>query len=159
MIRPFLLLLAVLLGALPGPLSRPAAATENFSIAQLYAAATPLPGVRFAKVFAEHAYIVTPSYRLQPEQVRRIWNDPRYGAQVKALIAEDYFLRDGRFAAFYDANQRRLAKASFFESGFIMLQLQNPEEAVIVPVSIVTAQKAETAVRTALKTAPELLRP
>lgn len=143
-------------------LAAPAAAgsgTASYSIAQLYAAAAPLPGVRFAKVYDRHAYIVTPSYRLQPETLRFLWGHPEYGAQIRALLADDYFLRDGRFAAFFAANLDRLGKASFFDAGFILLQLQGPERAVIVPVSIVTARRAEAEVRAALKRAPQLLQP
>lgn len=148
----------LLLGAVAGPAAAERS-TQSYTISQLYSAAAPLPGVRFAKVYDRHAYIVTASYRVLPERLRFFWNDPVYGAQIRALLAEDYFLRDGRFAAYFAANLDNLGKASFFDAGFIMLQLRTPEQAVIVPVSIVTVQKAAAAVREALKSAPQLLQP
>lgn len=157
----FLLLLLVLIGptALPAAAAPAADDTASYTIAQLYAAATPLPGVRFAKVYDRHAYIVTPSYRLLPDKLRLLWEHPQYGAQIRALLADDYFLRDGRFATFFADNLDNLGKASFFDAGFVMLQLRNPQRTVIVPVSIVTVQKADAAVRAAIKSAPQLLQP
>lgn len=165
--RPFLFLAAVLCAAVapaaaatPSASTAPAAAgTQSYSIAQLYTAAKPLPGVRYAKTYDRHAYVVTSSYRVLPEKLRRAWEHPRYGAQIRALLADDYFLRAGQFESFFAQNIGNIGKASFFSEGFVMLQLLNPEQVVIVPVSIATVQKADAAVRAALKESPELFRP
>lgn len=164
--RPLLLLAALLFAAAaPAAAATPTAAapaaagTQSYSIAQLYTAAKPLPGVRYAKTYDRHAYVVTASYRVLPEKLRRAWEHPRYGAQIRALLADDYFLRSGQFETFFANNLGNIGKASFFSEGFVMLQLQRPEQVVIVPVSIATVQKADAAVRAALKESPELFRP
>lgn len=127
------------------------AAPPQYTITQLYTAAKRAPEMRGAKSFAENALIITPSYRVSKEQVNFYFFHPEHGRQIKALLEKDTFVSWWQIDEFVRRNLGRIHHVSLYEEGFILVQLDNPQKALILPVSLVTVRKSEEIVRAHLK--------
>ena len=127
------------------------AGPPEYSIGQFYAAARMSPEMKGARTFAEHALITTPSYRVSREMLQRYYFDPESGAQIKALLEKDMFVSWWQIDNFVRRNISRIHHVSLYDQGFILLQLENPQKVLILPVSLVTVSKSEQAVKNYLK--------
>jgi len=127
------------------------ASPPQYTISQLYSAAKGAPEMKGAKSFAENALIVTPSYRVDKGQLNHYFFDPEYGRQIKALLEKDTFVSWWQIDNFVRRNIGRIHHVSLYEEGFILVQLENPQKVLILPVSLVTVRKSEQIVRAYLK--------
>ena len=149
MLRPRTLVLFLLLTLAAGTLVQ--ASAPEYTIAKLYSAAKGAPELKGARSFSENALIVTPSYRVAKEQVSHYYFHPEYGPQIKALLERDTFVNWWQIDSFMRRNIGRIHHVSLYEEGFILVQLENPQKVLILPVSLVTVRKSEEAVRAYLK--------
>lgn len=127
------------------------AAPPQYTIAQLYSAAKRAPAIMGGKSFAGHAVIISPSYRVECGEFRQYYFHPEYGQQIKALLEQDVFVNWGQIDRFVRRNLARIHHVSLYEEGFILMQLEKPQEVLIIPVSLVTVRKSEQVVRSYLK--------
>ena len=74
------------------------------TITELYAAARRSKDVRLARVVVESARVVTPSWRIEPQQLRRFYHHPDYAPQIRALLRADPFVRLEDVERFLEAN-------------------------------------------------------
>ncbi|MHB8709383.1 MAG: hypothetical protein ACYC9I_10950 [Desulfuromonadales bacterium] len=145
-ITTFLLVLLAFGAVCPAQASPP-----QYTIAQVYAAAKGAPEMKGARSFAEHALIITPSYRVEKGQLNHYFFHPEYGRQIKALLEKDIFVSWWQIDNFVRRNIGRIHHVSLYEEGFILVQLENPQKVLILPVSLVTVRKSEQIVRAHLK--------
>jgi hypothetical protein len=138
-------LLTLLAAVTPAP-----AAPPQYTIAQLYSAARRAPEIKGAKSFAEHAVITSASYRVDRDNLLRYYFHPEYGRQIKELLEKDTFASYWQIDAFLRRNRGRLHHVSLYPEGFILVQLDNPQQVLIIPVSLVTVRKSEEIVKTHL---------
>jgi hypothetical protein len=143
LIVPLLLLLAATLSAHAAP--------PQYTIAQLYSAAQRAPELKGAKRVTEHAVIVTPSYRVDKANLLHYYFHPHYGRQIKELLEKDSFVRYWEVDAFLRRQQGRIHHVSLYPEGFILVQLESPQQVLILPVSLVTVRRSEEIVRAHLK--------
>lgn len=127
------------------------ASPPKYTIAQLYSAAKGAPEMKGAKSFSENALIITPSYRVDKGQFNHYFFHPEYGKQIKALLEKDTFISWWQIDTFVRRNIGRIHHVSLYEEGFILVQLENPQKVLILPVSLVTVRKSEQIVRAYLK--------
>ncbi len=127
------------------------ATAPQYTIAQLYSAAKGAPEMKGAKSFSENALIITPSYRVDKGQLNHYFFHPEYGKQIKALLEKDTFVSWWQIDTFVRRNIGRIHHVSLYEEGFILVQLENPQKVLILPVSLVTVRKSEQIVRAYLK--------
>jgi hypothetical protein len=132
-------------------LTNVAAAPPQYTIAQLYSAAKGAPELKGAKSFAENALIVTPSYRVDKEQLNHYYFHPEYGQQIKSLLEKDTFVNWWQVDSFVRKNIGRIHHVSLYEAGFILVQMESPQKVLILPVSLVTVRKSEQIVKSYLK--------
>ncbi len=104
-----------------------------------------------ARSFSDNALIVTPSYRVTKEMFDQYYFHPEHGPQIKALLEKDTFVSWWQVDSFVRRNYGRIHHVSLYEEGFILVQLENPQKALILPVSLVTVRKSEQLVRAHLK--------
>lgn len=142
----------VLLFAVIALLAGPAyASPPQYTIAQLYSAAKGAPEMKGAKSFSENALIITPSYRVDKGQLNHYFFHPEYGKQIKALLEKDTFVSWWQIDTFVRRNIGRIHHVSLYEEGFILVQLENPQKVLILPVSLVTVRKSEQIVKAYFK--------
>ena len=141
-----LLLLFVLAGAFAVQ-----AAPPRYTIAQLYSAAKRAPEIKGAKSFADHAVITSASYRVEQGNVKHYYFHPDYGRQIKALLEKDTFVSWWEIDTFMRRNSGRIHHVSLYPEGFILVQLENPQQVMIIPVSLVTVRRSEEIVKAHLK--------
>lgn len=127
------------------------ASPPRYTIAQVYAAAKGAPEMKGAKSFAEHALIITPSYRVEKGQFNHYFFHPEYGRQIRELLEKDTFVSWWQIDNFVRRNVGRIHHVSLYEEGFILVQLENPQKVLILPVSLVTVRKSEQIVKAYLK--------
>jgi hypothetical protein len=127
------------------------AAPPQYTIAQLYSAAQRAPELKGAKRVTEHAIIVTPSYRVDKANLLHYYFHPHYGRQIKDLLEKDSFVRYWEVDAFLRRQQGRIHHVSLYPEGFILVQLQSPQQVLILPVSLVTVRRSEELVKAQLK--------
>ena len=127
------------------------ATPPQYTIGEFYAATKGAPEMKGARSFAEHALIVTPSYRIDRGQLNHYFFHPDYGKQIKALLEKDTFVSWWQIDTFVRRNLNRIHHVSLYEQGFILVQLENPQKVLILPVSLVTVRKSEEVVRAYLK--------
>ena len=127
------------------------ASPPQYTIGQLYSAAKGAPELKGARNFSENAVIVTPSYRVEKSQFNRYYFDPEYGRQIRELLEKDTFISWWQVDDFVKRNLGRIHHVSLYEQGFILVQLENPQKVLLLPVSLVTVRKSEEAVRAYLK--------
>jgi hypothetical protein len=127
------------------------ASPPQYTIAQLYSAAKGAPEMKGAKTFSENALIVTPSYRVDKGKLNHYYFHPEHGRQIKALLEKDTFVSWWQVDTFVRRNLDRIHHVSLYEEGFILVQLENPQKVLILPVSLVTVRKSEQVVRAYLK--------
>ena len=135
-----------------------AVASPEYSIAELYMAAVPLPELPLARRFDAAARIVSPLVWLQPVALEKIYRDPRFAPQIRSILEADALVSFAALDRFLLANFTRLRRASFYRQGFVTLQLDGPQTTVIVPLSLATVKRGEEAVQRNLPLAPELFR-
>jgi hypothetical protein len=127
------------------------AAPPQYTIAQLYSAAQRAPEIKGAKRVTEHALIVTPSYRVDQANLLHYYFHPQYGRQIKQLLEKDTFVRYWEVDAFLRRHQGRIHHVSLYPEGFVLVQLDNPQQVLIIPVSLVTVRRSEEIVKAHLK--------
>lgn len=147
----FFAIVALLLLAGLAATGQPYASPPQYTIGQLYAAAKRAPEMKGAKSFAENALIVTPSYRVTKEQLKHYFFHPEHGRQIQALLEKDTFVSWWQIDAFVRRNLGNIHHVSLYEEGFILVQLENPQKVLLLPVSLVTVRKSEQIVRAYLK--------
>ena len=145
------LLVIVCLLSLGLPFGSALASPPQYTIGQFYAAAKGAPEMKGARSFAERALIVTPSYRVEREQLSHYFFHPEYGKQIKELLEKDSFVSWWQIDTFVRRNLNRIHHVSLYEQGFILVQLENPQKVLILPVSLVTVRKSEQIVKAYLK--------
>lgn len=128
-----------------------AAAPPQYTIAQLYAAAKRAPEIKHAKSFAANAVITSASYRVEKKNVLHYYFHPEYGAQIKALLEKDSFVSWWEVDGFMRRNSGRIHHVSLYPEGFVLVQLDNPQTVLLIPVSLVTVQRSEALVKAHLK--------
>jgi hypothetical protein len=127
------------------------AAPPQYTIAQLYAKGVRAPEIKGAKIITEHALIVTPSYRVERGNVLHYYHHPAYGRQIKELLEKDTFVRYWEVDAFMRRHQGRIHHVSLYPEGFVLVQLDNPQQVLIIPVSLVTVRRSEEIVKAHLR--------
>lgn len=127
------------------------AAPPQYTISQFFAAAKRAPEMKGARSFTENALIITPSYRVDRGQVSHYFFHPEYGRQIRELLEKDIFVSWWQIDSFVRRNLGRIHHVSLYEEGFILVQLENPQQVLILPVSLVTVRKSEQIVRAHLK--------
>jgi hypothetical protein len=137
----FLLLLAT---------AAPAAAPQ-YTIAQLYSSAKRAPEIKGAKSFAENAVITSMSYRVDKGNVNRYYFDPYYGKLIRELLEKDTFVSWWEIDGFMRRHAGRIDHVSLYPEGFVLVQLEQPQNVLIIPVSLKTVQRGEELVRQHLK--------
>jgi hypothetical protein len=135
-----------------------ARATPEYRIAELYLAGAPLAELPSARHFDAAARIVSPSWRLEPQALEKIYLHPTFAPQIREILAADPLVHFAVLDRFLRGNFSRLQRASFYREGFVTLQLAAPQTTVIVPLSLATVSRGEEAVRRNLPLAPELFR-
>lgn len=123
------------------------AAPPQYTIAQLYSAASLAPEIKGAKSFAENAIITSASYRVEKDNVRHYYYHPEHGRQIKALLEKDTFVSWWEIDNFMRRNSRRIHHVSLYPEGFVLVQLENPQKVLIIPVSLVTVRRSEEIVK------------
>jgi hypothetical protein len=147
--RTAAILLTILLTS--GAVGRVQATPPQYTIGQFYAAAKSAPEMKGARSFTENALIVTPSYRVSNAQLRDYFFHPEHGRQIRELLEKDTFVSWWQIDTFVRRNLGRIHHVSLYEQGFILVQLENPQKVLILPVSLVTVRKSEQIVRNYLK--------
>ena len=127
------------------------AAPPQYTIAQLYSAAKRAPEIKGAKSFADHAVITSASYRVEKDNVKHYYFHPDYGRQIKALLEKDTFVSWWEIDNFMRRSSARIHHLSLYPEGFILVQLENPQQVLIIPVSLVTVRRSEEIVKAHLK--------
>ena len=127
------------------------AAPAQYTITQLYSAGKRAPEIKGAKSFADHAVIVTPSYRVEKGNVLHYYNHPQYGRQIRELLEKDTFVSWWEVDGFMRRHQGRIHHVSLYPEGFVLVQLDNPQQVLVIPVSLVTVRRSEEIVRAHLK--------
>ena len=127
------------------------ASPPQYTITQLFTAAKATPEVKGARSFTENALIVTPSYRVDKGQVSYYYFHPEYGKQIRELLEKDTFVNWWQVDNFVRRNIGNIHHVSLYEEGFILVQLDNPQKVLVLPVSLVTVRKSEEVVRAHLK--------
>lgn len=146
----FAAVVALLLLSFAG-IGRLQAAPPQYTIAQLYGAAKQAPELKGARSFADNALIITPSFRVSNEQLKRYFFHPEHGQQIRALLEKDSFVSWWQIDNFVRRNIGNIHHVSLYEEGFILVQLNSPQKVLLLPVSLVTVRKSEQIVRTYLK--------
>lgn len=149
MTRSTTIILLILLSLGAGGLLH--ASPPQYTIAQFFTAAKSSPELKGARSFTENAVIITPSYRVPKEQVSYYYFHPEYGKQIKELLEKDTFISWWQVDSFVRRNINNIHHVSLYEEGFILVQLENPQKVLILPVSLVTVRKSEQIVRAYLK--------
>ena len=127
------------------------ASPPKYTIAQLYGAAKRAPEIKGAKSFAENAVITSASYRVDRGNVTHYYYHPEYGKQIKALLEKDTFVSWWEIDNFMRRNSGRIHHVSLYPEGFVLVQLENPQTVLIIPVSLVTVRRSEEIVKAHLK--------
>lgn len=127
------------------------AAPPQYTISQLYTKGARAPEIKGAKSVTEHALIVTPSYRVEKGNLLHYYFHPQYGRQIKELLEKDTFVRYWEVDAFMRRHQGRIHHVSLYPEGFVLVQLDNPQQVLIIPVSLVTVRRSEEIVKAHLK--------
>ena len=123
------------------------AAPPKYTIAQLYSAAKRAPEIKGAKSFADHAVITSASYRVEKGNVLHYYYHPEYGRQIKGLLEKDTFVSWWEVDTFMRRNSGRIHHVSLYPEGFVLVQLEGPEQVLIIPVSLVTVRRSEALIR------------
>lgn len=150
-IRRCLVAMLALVPLVFGTVGRLQAAPPQYTIGQFYAAARYAPEMKGARSFTENALIVTPSYRVSKEQLSQYFFHPEHGRQIRELLEKDSYVSWWQIDGFVRRNLGRIHHVSLYEQGFILVQLENPQKVLILPVSLVTVRKSEQIVRAYLK--------
>lgn len=127
------------------------AAPPQYTIAQLYSAAKRSTEIRCAKNFTENAVITSASYRVDKGNVLHYYFHPEYGRQIRELLEKDTFVSWREVDGFMRRNSGRIHHVSLYPEGFVLLQLDNPQTVLIIPVSLVTVRRGEETVKAHLK--------
>lgn len=129
-------------------LARPLpAAPPQYTIAQLYGEAKRAPEIRGAKSFADHALITSASYRVDRADVTHYYYHPEHGRQIKGLLEKDTFVSWWEVDTFMRRNAGRIHHVSLYPEGFVLVQLEGPQQVLIIPVSLVTVRRGEELIR------------
>jgi hypothetical protein len=139
-----ILLLATLVLAMPWAVP---AAPPQYTIAQLYNVAMRAPEIKGAKSFADHAVITSASYRVDKGNVTHYYYHPDYGRQIKGLLEKDTFVSWWEIDTFMRRNSGRIHHVSLYPEGFVLVQLEKPQQVLIIPVSLVTVRRSEEIIR------------
>ena len=123
------------------------AAPPKYTIAQLYSAAKRAPEIKGAKSFADHAVITSASYRVEKGNVLQYYYHPEYGRQIKGLLEKDTFVSWWEVDTFMRRNSGRIHHVSLYPEGFVLVQLEGPQQVLIIPVSLVTVRRSEELIR------------
>ncbi|NJC88389.1 MAG: hypothetical protein FIB02_07650 [Desulfuromonas sp.] len=134
-----------------GPTRLLHATPPQYTIGQLYSAAKRAPEMKGAKSFTENALIITPSYRVSKEMLNRYYFHPEHGRQIKELLEKDTFVSWWQIDNFVRRNIGRIHHVSLYEEGFVLVQMDNPQNVLILPVSLVTVRKSEQIVKAYLQ--------
>ncbi len=127
------------------------AAPREYTITQLYTAGKRAPEIKGARSVTEHALIVTPSYRVEKGNVLHYYHHPQYGRQIRELLEKDTFVSWWEVDGFMRRHQGRIHHVSLYPEGFVLVQLDNPQQVLIIPVSLVTVRRSEEIVRAHLQ--------
>jgi hypothetical protein len=146
-----MLRIALVLCLLLSTVATASASPPQYTITQLYGAAKRAPEIGGAKSFADHAVIVTPSYRVDKGNLLHYYHHPEYGRQIKELLEKDSFVSWLQVDNFMRRNQGRIHHVSLYPEGFVLVQLDNPRQVLIIPVSLVTVRRSEEIVKAHLQ--------
>ena len=139
LIAPLLLLLLVAAAAQAAP--------PQYTITQLYGAGQRAPEIKGAKSFADNAVITSASYRVDQGNVHRYYFDPYYGKLIRELLEQDTFVSWREIDGFMRRHSGRIHHVSLYPEGFVLVQLEQPQAVLVIPVSLVTVQRGEALVR------------
>lgn len=124
---------------------------RRLSIAQVFGAGKMVPELSGARSFAEHALITSASYRVGGGDVAHYYRHPVHGPQIKSLLEKDTFVKWWQVDNFLKRHGGRIHHVSLYPEGFVLVQLENPQQVVILPVSLVTVRRSEELIRAYLK--------
>lgn len=124
---------------------------KKLTIAQVYGAGQSVAGLSGARSYAEHAVITTASYRVSGGDAGFYYNHPVHGPQIRSLLEKDAFVKWGQVDSFMKRQGGRIDHVSLYPEGFVLVQLENPQQVVILPVSLVTVRRSEELIRAYLK--------